>query len=333
MLAAVSIISVGSQFVKKETELYMGRYIIRRLLQLIFVVFGISFILFTILSLTPGDPATLILGEAATAESIAAKRAELGLDDPFFVRYFSYLYNIFAHGDFGNSYRSGMPVFKEVFTRFPNTLKLALLTITISAVLGILFGVLSAVKQYTWIDNATLAFTLLITSVPSFWLGLMLIILFAVQLGWLPVSGGTDSIRGFILPAIAGSVGYMANTIRQTRTSMLDVIHSDYITMARAKGCNEKTVTFKHALRNALLPVVTLIGINIGWQLGGTIIIEQVFTISGIGTLMITSVRSKDIPVVLGCVTFVALLASLINLATDILYAYIDPRVKSNYTK
>ena len=311
----------------------MGRYIIRRLLQLIFVVFGISFILFTILSLTPGDPPTLILGEAATAESIAAKRAELGLDDPFFVRYFSYLYNIFAHGDFGNSYRSGMPVFKEVFTRFPNTLKLALLTITISAVLGILFGVLSAVKQYTWIDNATLAFTLLITSVPSFWLGLMLIILFAVQLGWLPVSGGTDSIRGFILPAIAGSVGYMANTIRQTRTSMLDVIHSDYITMARAKGCNEKTVTFKHALRNALLPVVTLIGINIGWQLGGTIIIEQVFTISGIGTLMITSVRSKDIPVVLGCVTFVALLASLINLATDILYAYIDPRVKSNYTK
>ena len=125
----------------------------------------------------------------------------------------------------------------------------------------------------------------------------------------------------------------MANTIRQTRTSMLDVIHSDYITMARAKGCNEKTVTFKHALRNALLPVVTLIGINIGWQLGGTIIIEQVFTISGIGTLMITSVRSKDIPVVLGCVTFVALLASLINLATDILYAYIDPRVKSSYTK
>ena len=311
----------------------MGRYIIRRLLQLIFVVFGISFILFTILSLTPGDPATLILGEAATSESIAAKRAELGLDDPFFVRYFSYLYNIFAHGDFGNSYRSGMPVFKEVFTRFPNTLKLALLTITISAVLGILFGVLSAVKQYTWIDNATLAFTLLITSVPSFWLGLMLIILFAVQLGWLPVSGGTDSIRGFILPAIAGSVGYMANTIRQTRTSMLDVIHSDYITMARAKGCNEKTVTFKHALRNALLPVVTLIGINIGWQPGGTIIIEQVFTISGIGTLMITSVRSKDIPVVLGCVTFVALLASLINLATDILYAYIDPRVKSSYTK
>ena len=168
---------------------------------------------------------------------------------------------------------------------------------------------------------------------PSFWLGLMLILLFAVQLGWFPISGGTDSIRGFILPAIAGSVGYMANTIRQTRTSMLDVIHSDYITMARAKGCSETTITFKHALRNALLPIVTLIGINIGWQLGGTIIIEQVFTISGMGTLMITSVRQKDIPVVLGCVTFVALLASLINLATDILYAYIDPRVKASYTK
>ncbi len=311
----------------------MGRYIVRRLLQLIFVVFGISFILFTIMSLTPGDPAALILGDAADAESIAAKRAELGLDDPFFVRYFNYIFNIFRYGDFGNSYKSGLPVFEEVFTRFPNTLRLALMTITISAVLGILFGVLSAVKQYTWVDNATLAFTLLITSVPSFWLGLMLIILFSVKLGWLPVSGGTDSIKGFILPAIAGSVGYMANTIRQTRTSMLDVIHSDYITMARAKGCTERTITFKHALRNALLPVVTLIGINIGWQLGGTIIIEQVFTISGIGTLMITSVRTKDIPVVLGCVTFVALLASLINLATDILYAYIDPRVKSSYTK
>lgn len=309
----------------------MHRYIIKRLLQLIPVVLGISFILFSIMNLTPGDPAQLILGDNATPEAVEQLREELGLNGNFFVRYFNYIKDA-LRGDFGISYRTKEAVFTEIFSRFPNTLRLATLAILLSSVFGVLFGILSAIKQYSLVDNATLAATLLITSMPSFWLGLMLIIVFSVRLGWFPISG-SETWRHFVLPAIATSAGYMANIIRITRSTMLDVVRMDYIRTARAKGAMERTITFKHALRNALLPVVTVIGINMGWQLAGTIITEQVFAISGIGSLMIVSVRMKDTPVVIASVMFVALLASLINLGTDILYAYIDPRVKSDYVK
>lgn len=298
---------------------------------LIPVLIGISFILFSIMNLTPGDPATLILGDGATPEAVAALREQLGLEGNFFARYFDYLKGI-AHGDFGISYRTRGPVFDEVFARFPQTVKLATIAILFSSILGILFGILSAVKQYSAIDNVTLAATLALTSMPDFWLGMMLIILFSVQLRWFPISGAA-TLKHFILPGIATSCGYLANTIRLTRSTMLDVTKADYIRTAEAKGASDRSIIFKHALRNALLPVVTLIGINTGWQLAGTIIVEQVFAIPGIGSLMITSVRLKDTPVVMATVMFVATLASLINLLTDILYAYIDPRIKSQYVK
>ena len=309
----------------------MGKMIGRRLLMLIPVLLGVSIILYSIMNLTPGDAASLMLGDSASAESVAKLREELGLNGGFVERYVRWLTGCLT-GDFGISYKTRNPVFAEVFQRFPNTVKLAFTAIAISSIFGVLFGILSAVKQYSLIDNVTVAATLLLTSVPDFWFGLMLILLFAVKLRWLPLSG-TEHWYNFILPGMTAAANYLGNTIRMTRTSMLDVIHADYVRTARAKGCHKRTVIFQHALRNALLPVVTLIGVNMGWQLGGTVITEQVFAIPGMGTLMIQSIRQKDTPVVLGSLVFIALLSSLINLATDVLYAYIDPRIKSQYAK
>lgn len=309
----------------------MHKYVIKRLIMLIPVMFGISFILYSIMNLTPGDPARLLLGESATEESVAMMREELDLNKGFFEGYIDYLTDA-VQGDFGISYRSKEPVYNEVFARFPNTLKLASSAILISIVLGVSVGIIQAVRQYSLLDNIISAFTLIFTSMPDFWFGLILIIVFAVKLKVLPASGSSQWYN-YILPAITASMGYTAGTIRLTRSSMLEVIRSDYIRTARAKGAPEKDVIYKHALKNALLPVVTLIGINLGWQLGGTIIVEQIFAIPGIGTLMIGAVRSKDTPLLMASVLFVALLASVINLITDILYAYIDPRIKAEYSK
>lgn len=309
----------------------MHKYVIKRLLMLIPVMLGISFILYSIMTLTPGDPARLLLGDGATEESVEILREELGLNKGFFEGYVDYLADA-VQGDFGISYRSKEPVYNEVFARFPNTLKLASSAIIISIILGVSIGIIQAVRQYSILDNIISAFTLTFTSMPDFWFGLILIIVFAVKLQWLPASGSSQWYN-YILPAVTASMGYTAGTVRLTRSSMLEVIRSDYVRTARAKGAPEKKVIYKHALKNALLPVVTLIGINLGWQLGGTIIVEQIFAIPGIGTLMIGAVRSKDTPLLMASVLFVALLASVINLITDILYAYIDPRIKGEYSK
>lgn len=308
----------------------MAKYIFKRLLMLIPVLLGISFILFTILNLTPGDSATLILGNSANPESIEMLRKELGLNGGFFERYFNYIGNIIFHGDFGISYRTRNDVFMEIFTRFNYTVRLAFTAIAISSMLGVLLGILSAIRQYSKTDNIITAITLILTSMPDFWLGLMLIILFAVKLRILPISGA-DSWKHFILPGFTAAANYLANTIRMSRSSMLEVSRMDYVRTARAKGVPEKDIIFKHTLKNALMPIVTLVGVNMGWQLGGTIIIEQVFGIPGIGSLMIQSIRLKDIPIVIGCVMFIATLSSLINLATDILYAFIDPRLRAKF--
>ena len=283
------------------------------------------------MTLTPGDPAQLMLGPGATEEAIEMKRAELGTDKGFWEGYVDWLSGALT-GDFGESYRSKEPVFNEVFARFPNTLKLASSAILLSVIFGIGLGIFQAVRQYSMSDNIISAGTLLLTSMPDFWIGLILIIVFSVKIKLFPASGASHWYN-FVLPAITASINYTANTIRMTRSSMLEVIRSDYIRTARAKGAPEKTVVFKHALKNALLPVVTLIGINLGWQLGGTIIVEQIFAIPGIGTLMIGAVRAKDTPLLMASVLFVALLSAIINLVTDILYAYIDPRIKAEYSK
>ncbi|GHV37333.1 peptide ABC transporter permease [Synergistales bacterium] len=309
----------------------MFKYIMKRLFLMIPVIVGISFILFLIMDLTPGDPARAILGDYATQEQIAALREEMGLNDNFFVRYFRYAVNA-VQGDFGKSYRTSVPVVEEIYARFPATLQVAFQAIMLSILLGVPIGVVSAVRQYSAIDIVSIATALIFTSIPAFWFGLMLILLFSLKLGWLPAVGA-DSWKHFIMPSVTLAAAQLATTIRMTRSTMLEVIRQDYIRTAMAKGATRRCVIFKHALRNALLPVVTVLGIGFGNLLGGALIVESVFGISGLGTLMVNSVKSKDAPMLVASVMFAALVGSLVNLGVDVLYTYIDPRVKIQYLR
>ncbi len=290
------------------------------------VVLGISFIIFSILAMTPGDPAQIILGDAATPEALAELREQMGLNDMFIVRYLRYMASALS-GDFGNSYRTQLPVINELMTRLPNTLVLALFGVGFAAMIGIPIGIISAVKQYTLIDNITMTFAMIMTAIPAFWLGLMLMLVFALDLGWVPAIG-VDNWKGFILPAATLAIGNMAVMIRMTRSTMLEVIREDYIRTALAKGASHSRVILKHALRNALLPVITIIGLNFGFQMGGAIINETVFSVPGVGTLIINSVRQKDVPMVMASVLFVALTISMVTLFIDLIYTVVDPRIK-----
>ena len=309
----------------------MAKYILKRLAMMVLVVLGISFIVFTIMSLTPGNAAQMILGQSASPEQVAKLEAELGLDQPFFTRFFSFWKGV-LHGDFGKSYQTRLPVFDEILARFPTTLKLATFAMLIATMIGVPVGVISAVRQYSIVDGVSMVVAMLFASVPSFVMGLLLQLEFALNLHWLPATG-TASWQSYILPAFTLSAATMATLTRMTRSTMLEAIRQDYIRTARAKGATESSVVLRHALRNALLPIVTVIGVDFGYLLGGTVVIESVFSLAGLGTLMITSIRMKDTPVVMAAVMFVTIAYSLVNLAVDIIYAYIDPRVKSQYAK
>ena len=308
----------------------MLRYIFRRLLMLIPVVLGVALFIFAVMDFTPGDPAVMILGEGATEAEYAALRAELGLNDPLLLRYGRYILNALK-GDFGVSYRTQIPVFQGIAARLPYTAVLAIVSTLIAVTIGLPVGVFSAVKQYSLSDNFALGCALLMTSMPTFWLAMMLVLYFSLKLKWLPAMGVKDWTN-FILPAIANASATTASLLRMTRSTMLEVIRQDYIRTARAKGAKESTVIFGHALRNALLPVVTLIGVNFGAALSGTIVIEQVFAIPGLGQLMVNAIRTKDTPMIIASLLFTAIIASLVNLLVDILYAYIDPRLKAKFS-
>ena len=309
----------------------MLKYIVRRILMMIPVILGISFLIFAIMNFTPGDPARLILGEAASNDDVQALREEMGLNDNFFVRYFNYIKKAIG-GDFGISYRSKVPVYNELFARFPSTLKLAFFSTILMVVVGMPLGIVSAVKQYSTVDNVSLVSAFLLTSMPAFWLGLMLILIFSLKLDWLPATG-VDTWKHFILPCVTLAAAMMASLIRMTRSNMLEVIRQDYIRTAKAKGAGDNRVIYKHALRNALLPVITIIGMNFASMLGGTMIIESVFAMPGLGTMTITAVRMKDTPLVIASVVFVAVAISIMNLLVDILYTFIDPRLRTQYAK
>jgi len=268
----------------------------------------------------------------AKPEDIAALNADFGYDQPFLIRFFNYIRDIVLRFDFGTSYRTRTPVFNEIFARFPNTFKLALGSMIISSILGISLGILSAVKQYSFVDSALTVVAMFFAAIPGFWLGLMLMLVFSLYLGWLPASGAS-SWRHFILPIATLALGGSAGLLRLTRSTMLETIRQDYIRTARAKGASERTVVWRHALKNALLPVVTSLGMNFGASLGGAIIAETVFGIPGLGIHIVTAIRQKDVPVVMGSTLFLAILFCLIMLAVDILYAFIDPRIRSRYSK
>ncbi len=306
----------------------MGKYIGKRILMMIPIILGISFIIFGILELTPGDPARNILGDSATNESVEALREEMGLNDPFLVKYFNYVKNA-LRGDFGTSYKSGLPVLEELKGRLPHSLKLALGSILIVTFLSIPVGIISAVKQYSFLDTVSLIGAFLLTSMPSFWFGIMMILFFALQLKILPATGVT-TWKHFVLPSIAMAGLGIAVVVRMTRSSMLEVIRQDYIRTARAKGASESGVIIKHGLKNALLPIITVLGVEFGSMLGGGMIIESVFAIPGIGSMTVDAIRTSNTPLVIASITFSAIAISIINLIVDILYVYIDPRLKSN---
>lgn len=308
----------------------MIKYILKRLLMLIPVMIGVTFLVFFIISMTPGDVASMILGDGATQESIEKLREDMGLNDPVIVQYINYIKDLVS-GDMGSSYATGKSVSSEIGSRFPNTFKLTLSAILISVLISIPIGVISATRQYSIFDNVGMILALIGISMPSFWTGLILIILFSLNLGWFP-SGGMTGFKSLILPAFTLAIASTASITRTTRSSMLEVIRQDYINTAKAKGVSRKVVIRKHALKNALIPAITVIGLEFGVLLGGAVLTETVFSWPGIGRLMVESIQRKDTPMVLGCVIIFAVSFSVVNLIIDILYAYIDPRIKANYS-
>ena len=304
----------------------MLKFTMKRLVYLVLVLVGVSFLVFLLLYMTPGDPVRMMLGESATPEAQAELRLELGLDDPFLVQYGRYIKNIVVHQDLGTSYSTRRPVLDEIMTVFPNTVKLATAAIIIAVILGTFLGIVSAVKQNSLLDNAVMVLALIGTSAPIFWIGILMIILFSVNLGWLPPSG-FGSFKQLIMPALALGMQSTAVVARMTRSSMLEVIRQDFVKTARAKGQKESVVIMKHVFRNALIPVITVVGLQFGTLLGGAMLTEVVFSIPGVGRLMIEAIKQRDFPIFQGSVLFVAACFSLVNLAVDRLYAGVDPKV------
>jgi peptide/nickel transport system permease protein len=308
----------------------MARFIIRRLLWVIPVMLGVIFIVFTIDRFSPGDPVAAELGGSYTQEQYEQKEHELGLDQPFVVQFTQYVGNIVTKGDLGNSYHTGNPVSSSIKERFPITFKLAIISIIIAVGFGIPFGVISATKQYSWTDKIVTWLSLVFAAMPGFVMALILIITFSIQLKLFPASG-YKNWNCWILPCIASGLTFIASITRMTRSSMLDVIRQDYITTARAKGVNEGTVIRKHALRNALIPVITVVGFQFGVLISGSVIVETIFNMPGMGSLLMTAINNKDYPVIEGCVLVLAFFICIINLLTDIAYGVIDPRIMAQY--
>lgn len=306
--------------------------IVRRGMQLLFLLLGISFLVFSSMFIAPGDPASMIGGPTATTSDLEAIRADLGLDDPFLVQYGTYVKNA-VQGDFGYSYQSRQPVSDAIIGRFPNTLKLAVASMIVAIIIGIIAGLISALKHNSWLDVTSTTFALAGISIPNFWLGAILILVFAVNLQWLPVGGlsapfySLEGMKQLILPAITLGTGSAAMIARMTRSSILEVAKADYVRTARAKGVKESNVIWIHTLKNAMIPVITVIGLNFGGLLGGTIITEKVFAINGVGRLMIDAIAARDFPMVQASVLLVATLFVVVNLIVDIVYTFIDPRI------
>ena len=308
----------------------MLRYIVRRVLFLIPVLLGVAFCVFTLLYLTPGDPARMVLGDLATEDAVQEFRNREGLNDPFLVQFGNYVWKAVTKGDIGRSYITKRSVAQEVLAAFPATLKLSALAMVIAILVGLPCGILSAIKQYSLFDTVTMIFAMIGLSMPVFWLGLLLILLFSVHLRWLP-SSGFGTFKATILPAVSLSAQAISKVTRMTRSSMLEVIRADYIRTARAKGQKEFVVIWVHALHNALIPVVTLCGLQFGHLLAGAILTESIFAIPGVGRLMVSSIMQRDYPMVQGGVLFIAIAFSIVNLLVDLVYAYIDPRIKAQY--
>ncbi len=332
----------------------MTWYIIKRILLLVPVLVGVSILSFLLIHIAPGDPARTMAGEHASPQTIHAIREKYGLDKPLPAQYWIWFERV-LHGDMGRSIVSNEYVTKEILDRFPGTVELSLFAMLIAVAVGSLAGIISASKQYSFLDYSTMGVALFGVSMPVFWLGIMLMMIFGVFLRWLPISGRINilipfqrvtgfylldslikgnfpafisSLRYLLLPSVALSTIPTATIARVTRSSMLEVLRQDYIRTERAKGLSERSVIYKHAVKNAMLPVITVIGLNFGLLLAGAILTETVFSWPGMGRYVVNAVRMRDYPVVQGCVMFFASLFVIVNLITDMLYVFIDPRIK-----
>ncbi len=304
----------------------MVSYILRRIVMLIPVLFGVTLVSFSLLHLVPGDPAEVLGGQEASKADIDRIRKEYGLDQPLVVQYAHFVGNA-VRGDLGISIQSRHPVRELLLQRLAFTLQLALASVLVAAALGLLAGIISSTRQYSFFDTASMLGALFGISMPIFWLGLLLILVFAANLQWLP-AGGTGSIRHFILPAIALGSASAAVIARMTRASMLEVTRQDYIRTARATGYQEHVIIFRHALKNAMIPVLTVFGLEFGSMLGGAVLTETVFSLPGIGRLLVEGIFARDYPVVQGAMILVASTFVLVNLLTDVAYAFFDPRIR-----
>ena len=308
----------------------MYRYVIKRLLLMIPVIIGVSFLVFFIMDMAPGDAVDVLAPEGATAEDLEAIRHDLGLDKPVVVRYIDYMAGM-LHGDLGVSYISKTDVFQTYVEKLPATIKLSFASILISVILSVPLGIYSATRQGTIQDNISMAFAMIGLAMPHFWLGLLLIIVFSLKLPWFP-SGGDETLSSIVLPAITIGTGLMATLTRTTRSSMLDVLKQEYLRTARAKGIPEKVVVMSHALRNALIPIITIIGTQLAGVLGGSVLTETVFAWPGVGRLIVDSLNMRDTPLVTGSIIMTTILLSFVLLLVDLLYAAVDPRIKAQYT-
>ena len=307
----------------------MWRYVVKRLITLIPLLLAVSFIVFFLMSFT-GDPALTLAGDGASQEDIENIRESLGLNDPLIVRYARHMWKFF-HGDMGTTLY-GTSVWDNYIARFPNTLKLAIAAMIVSVVISIPFGILAAVKHNSWIDNALSATALCGVSLPGFWLGLMMMVLFSVKLGWLPSSGDT-TWKHLIMPAICLGLDKAAGLTRTTRSAMVDVIRADYLRTARAKGVSERDVIAKHAFRNALVTIMTTMGAQFVQLISGASVIESLFAYNGLGCYVVESIRGNEFTAATNTIIIFAIMCALILLCVDVLYAFVDPRIKARYTR
>lgn len=309
----------------------MLKYVVKRILMIIPVVLAVSFIVFFIMDFVPSDPAVTVLGDGATEEQLDYYRETHGLNDLLIIRYVRYMEGI-VQGDLGTSYAQNRPVWDIFFEKFPNTFKLAVASVVVTVLLSIPLGILAAVKNNTWVDTVCSTFSFVGLAMPNFWLGLLLIMLFSVNLHLLP-STGAVGFKSLILPAITCGTGNMAALTRITRSSMLDVLRQDYLRTARAKGQSEGKIITRHAFKNAQIPVVTQIGIQMSTLLGGAVLTERVFAWPGVGAFLVDSIQKSDFEVVTGFVIMLAIFVSIILLLVDVVYAFLDPRIKAQYSK
>ena len=310
----------------------MLRYIGKRCASMILIVIAAAFVIFTILYFTPGSPARAMLGSSATADEVLYLSTQLGLEDPYIVQLGRFFSDVFLHFDFGESWVFGVPVFDELMTRIPRTMTIAVTGMIINIGIGLLLGVYAGTHANQWQDRATMVTTMVFISCPNFFIALMMVLLFSAKLRWLPAYGIDDGFLSYVLPIAASAIGPIAINARQTRSSMLEVFRSDYIVTARAKGQKENKVVFGHMLPNALMPVITTVGGVLAHSIAGSPVIETIFSIPGIGTYMLTAVNNRDYPVLRSCVMFFAVFTAVVMLLTDLVYAFVDPRIKAQYS-